>query len=76
MPTYTLKDIKTNHTFDVYCTWDELQENLDQQPDLIQMLNTPKIVSGRGTNFKVDGGFKEVMSKMKDKYSVNNIPDY
>ena len=40
------------------------------------MLNTPKIVSGRGTNFKVDGGFKEVMSKMKDKYSVNNIPDY
>ena len=76
MPTYTLKDPKTNHQFDVYCTWNELQEKLDHQPDLIHVLTAPKIVSGTGTNFKVDGGFKEVMGKMKSKYSVNNIPDY
>ena len=29
MPTYSLKDIKTNHTWDVICSWDELQITLN-----------------------------------------------
>ena len=38
MPSYTLKDIKNNHTWDVVCSWDELQTVLDEMPDVVQVL--------------------------------------
>jgi hypothetical protein len=66
MPSYTLKDIKTQDTWDVVCTWDELQDTLDAMPDVIQVLSTPKIVSGVGSTLsKTDDGWKEVLNKVK-----------
>lgn len=66
MPSYTLKDIKTGNTWDVVCSWKDLQETLDAMPDVIQVLSTPKIVSGTGSNLsKTDNGWKEVLGKVK-----------
>ena len=76
MPTYTLKDTKTNSTWDVMCSWDELQETLNAMPELVHVLGMPKIVHERGTNLKVDDGFREVISKVKENHRVNNIKDY
>ncbi len=76
MPTYTLKDTKTNSTWDVICSWDELQTTLNEMPDLVHVIGMPKIVHERGTNMKVDDGFREVISKVKEKHRVNNIKDY
>ena len=50
MPTYTLKDIKTQEEHDVNCSYDELQEILDAQPDLIKVLSTPGFVSSTKTH--------------------------
>ena len=47
MPTYTLKDTKTNSTWDVMCSWDELQETLNAMPELVHVLGS---ISGSGTS--------------------------
>jgi hypothetical protein len=41
-----------------------------------QMIGAPRVVHERGTNLKVDDGFREVVSKIKDTYKINNIKDY
>jgi hypothetical protein len=66
MPIYTLRDIKTNTVWDVNCTWDELQIILDELPDVIKELSTPKIVSGVGSlQSKVPDGFKDKLNQIK-----------
>lgn len=66
MPIYTLRDIKTNKVWDVNCTWDELQIILDELPDVIKELSTPKIVSGVGSlQSKVPDGFKDKLNQIK-----------
>lgn len=67
MPTYTLKDSKTNDQWEVICSWDELQTILNEQPDVKQVLVAPKIVSSRmGNNdLKVPDGFKDLQKRIK-----------
>lgn len=73
MPTYTLKDIKSNQTWDIVCSWKDLQVKLDEMPDLIHVITAPKIIGERGTNIKVDDGFREVMSRVKDSAGVKHM---
>jgi hypothetical protein len=73
MPLYTLKDTKTQDTWEVTCGWNELQETLDSMPDVIQVLSTPKIVSGTGSTLsKTDDGWKEVLNKVKSGSGRDN----
>lgn len=73
MPTYTLRDIKTNKVWDVICTWDELQNILDEMPDVIKELSTPKIVTGVGSlHSKVPDGFKDKLNQIKKGSSRDN----
>lgn len=66
MPTYTLKDIKTQVEWDVNCSYDQLQVILDEQPDVIKVLSVPKIVSGVGNlNSKTDDGWKDTLGRIK-----------
>ena len=66
MPTYTLKDIKTQEEYNVVCSYDELQEMLDVQPDLIKVLSTPSFVSSTKThaNAKTSDGWKDLLKKI------------
>jgi len=58
--------MKTQKTWDVVCSWDELQKILDELPDVTQVLSTPKIVSQAGSTLsKTDDGWKEVLNKVK-----------
>ena len=53
MPLYTLKDIKTRDTWEVTCSWNELQETLDTMPDgWKEVLNKVKSGSGRDNTIK------------------------
>lgn len=73
MPLYRLKDTKNNHEFDVVCSWDDLQIMLDEQPELKQLLSTPKIVSGTGSVLsKTDDGWKENLKRIKDGSGSGN----
>jgi hypothetical protein len=65
MPTYTLKDLKTNETFDVRCSWDELQVMLNEQPDVVKVPTAPPIISGRSGGMRVPDGFKDLKKQIK-----------
>jgi hypothetical protein len=66
MPTYTLRDIKTNNEWDVVCSYNELQTILDELPDVIKVLSTPKIVTGVGSlHSKVPDGFRDKLKQIK-----------
>jgi len=73
MPTYTLKDIKHNQQWDIICSWDELQETLNNMPDVILVPSAPKIVSGvKGLNSHIPSGFKDVLDRVKSGSAKDN----
>ena len=44
-----------------------LREDLDEQPDVIRVLSTPKIVSGVGSLMsKTDDGWKDNLRRIKE----------
>lgn len=66
MPSYTLRNIKTKEERDVFCSYTELQEILNDDPQLVQKLTTPKIVSGVGSLLsKTDDGWKDHLREIK-----------
>ena len=77
MPTYNFRNKKTGEELEITMRISELDEYKLNNPVMEQYLKTaPRIVGGVGTNLKVDDGFREVISKVKDTYKVNNIKDY
>lgn len=76
MPIYKLKNKDTNEITEVMCSWEELKKMQEENPALETVIGAPKIVSGTGSKPKVDDGFREVMSKVRETYTINNIKDY
>lgn len=77
MPIYTFRDNNTGQEFDESMMISELDTYLSENPHLEQIITSgTKIVHERGTNLKVNDGFREAISKIKEKYTVNNIKDY
>ena len=72
MPTYTLKNTKTNETYNVFCKYSELQELL-KIDDVEQVLSTPLIVSGVGGQLsKTDDGWKDNLRRIKQNAGPRN----
>ena len=68
MPLYTVKDIKTNSQWDVTCSYDELQETLDNSPDLIKVVTVPNFSTSGGAthlNSKTSDGWKDLLGRIK-----------
>ena len=66
VPTYTLKNIKSNEKWDVICSWNNLQEMLTHDPEIIQVPCAPRFVSSNGDMFgKTPDGFKDLKRRMK-----------
>ena len=74
MPTYTIRNRKTQTTFEVFCKYPELQEMLENDSDLVQMLTAPAIVGDHVVK-RMDGGMKEVLSKIGDKHPGSPLAD-
>ena len=74
MPTYTVKDIKTQAQWDVNCSWNELQEMLDNSPDLVKVLSTPNFSYGGVGSLlsKTDDGWKDRLKQIKDGSGKGN----
>ena len=69
-----MKDIKTQATWDVKCSWNELQEMLDNSPDLVKVMSTPNFsYSGVGSLLsKTDDGWKDRLKQIKDGSGKGN----
>ena len=66
MPTYRIRNKKTQETFDELMTYSELQEKLKNDPDLVHVLSTPSFVTQTGgTLSRTDDGWKDVLKKVK-----------
>jgi len=73
MPTYTLRNIKTKKTWDVTCSWNELQSLIESSPNVEKVLSSPKIVGGVGTlHGKVPDGFRDKLNQIKKGSGKDN----
>jgi len=76
MPTYKFRNTETNEEFEEFMSIRALDEYLLENPQLRQMPIPVKVLHERGTNLKVDDGYRELLAHIKDRYKVNNIKDY
>ena len=76
MPTYKFKNNKTGEEFEEFMSIASREQYLIDNPDVSQMPVATRILHERGTNLKVDDGFREVTAKIKDTYKINNIKSY
>ena len=74
MPTYVIHDTKKNKTFEVFCSWNVLQEKLKDNPHYKKVITAPAIV-GDHVSAKTDGGMKEVFSKISEKHPNSALAD-
>ena len=69
MPTYIITNTETNQSFEKFCTWNELETFLSENPNFKKELSAPNFVSGiEGKTLKVDGGFKENMQRIAEAH--------
>jgi|TARA_R110000851_G_scaffold230898_10_gene383758 hypothetical protein len=76
MPLYDFENRETEERFEKLMSYKAMGEYLIQNPHIRQIVGSPRIVSGVGTNIKVDDGFREAIARVKETHRVNNIPDY
>ena len=77
MPTYSFRDKRTDAEFDKMMMISELDQYLTDNPHIEQIITSANnIVHERGTNLRVNDGFRESISRIKETYKVNRIKDY
>jgi len=77
MPIYTFRNTETEEEFELAMMVSERKTYLEENPHVEQIITSgTKIVHERGTNLRVDDGFRESLSRVKEKYRINNIKDY
>lgn len=76
MPTYKFRNNKTGEEFEQFMSIAAREGYLSDNPDISQMPVPTRIVHEAGTNLRVDDGFREVISKIKNTYKINNIKSY
>ena len=74
MPTYVIHDTKKKKTFEIFCSWNVLQEKLKDNLHYEKVITAPAIV-GDHVSAKTDGGMKEVLSKIADKHPNSALAD-
>ena len=74
MPTYTILNKEFGTEKDIFCTNDELQEMLKKNKQLVHVLSAPALVGDHVVK-RMDGGMKEVFSKIGDKHPGSPLAD-
>lgn len=76
MPNYEYENTETGERHYNFSSYEESKVYLEENPQLRRVIGAPNFVGSIGSSVKVDDGFKEVLSKVKDTYTINNIKDY
>jgi hypothetical protein len=65
MPTYTLRNKKTEQMWQTLCSYDEMKSQLNDEVELVPVM--PNIVSGVGSLMsKTDDGWKDNLKRIKE----------
>ena len=76
MPTYIVTNNDTNETSEIFCSWNELQMFLEENPNYIKEVTAPAIVSGvSGITHRVDGWFTENMQRIAEAHPNSPLAD-
>lgn len=77
MPTYTLVNKETGDEFEEFCTWEEIEKFLKENPKFKQKVAAPAIVGDHigGVGPKVDNGFKENLSRIAEAHPTSALAD-
>ena len=71
MPPYMLRNKRTDETWQVLCTYEEMKERLNDEVELVPVF--PNIVSGVGSLLsKTDDGWKETLKRIKSGSGKGN----
>jgi hypothetical protein len=76
MPTYDFINTETGEEFEDLMSISSLEKFLKDNPHIRQKISRPMIVSDVGDQIKVDDGFREAVSRVKETYKINNIKSY
>ena len=64
MPTYVLRNKRTDETWEVLCSYEEMKAKLSD--DIVQVLSTPSFITqAGGTLSRTSDGWKDVLKKVK-----------
>lgn len=64
MPTYTLRNKKTGETWDVLCSYDEMQSQLNDNVESV--IGTPSFITMHGGTLRKAGSeWRDVLGKIK-----------
>ena len=74
MPTYTILNKEFGTEKDIFCTYNVLQEMLKKNKQLVHVLSAPALVGDHVVK-RMDGGMKEVFSKIGDKHPGSPLAD-
>ena len=65
MPTYTVRNKVTEEEYETICSWNELQEILEVNSDLVQGLATAKFVTQHGSTVgRTSGDWRDLLKKV------------
>jgi hypothetical protein len=71
MPTYTLRNNKTDETWQVLCSYQDMKKQLNDVVELVPVM--PNIVSGVGNlHGKTDDGWKDNLQRIKSGSGKGN----
>lgn len=77
MPLYNFRHRDSGKVLELDLPINEREEFLDQHPEYQQIIMAPTtIVHEWGTNLRVNDGFRESISRIKEKYKINAIKSY
>lgn len=74
MPTYTFRNKDTGEEYDRIMTYSNRTKHLEENPNVEQIIKSPMIVSGVGSNMaaKIDNGFNDVLQRVKSGAGKGN----
>jgi hypothetical protein len=66
MPTYTVKNKETDEYFEVFCSYDDLQNMLKEDSSISHVIQAPNMVTQTGSTLsKTSDGWKDLLKSIK-----------
>ncbi len=77
MPTYILRNTETEELYEEFCTWDELEKFLKDNPKFKQVPTAPALVGDHvmGVGPKQSEGMKENLSRIAEAHPTSALAD-